>query len=80
MEAEAVRGLCAGSDPARCDVPAVAREAADRGVVPELGRVGPAGPVLRHGDFSAAAVLRDGVHGAAGAVAVSESVRGRRVF
>lgn len=80
MEAETVCGGRAGGDFAGRNVPALAGEAADWGVVPEHGRVRTNRLVLRHGNFQAHFVLRDGVYGAAWPVAVSESVRGRGVL
>jgi len=80
VEAETVCRRGAGGNSAGGDVPALAREAADRGVVPKHGRAGTDRAVLRHGHLQTHSVLRDGVYSAARVVAVSESVRGRGVL
>lgn len=80
MEAEAVCGGRAGCDSAGRHVSAMAGEAKGRGVVSELGRVRCDWVIFRHGNCATNTILRDGVCGAAGTVAVSESVRGRRVL
>lgn len=77
MAHETVRGRRAGADHDGDHVPAVAGAAAHRGVVPEHGHAGPDRPVLRHGPRAPDPVLRDGLRGAAGPVAVPEPLRGR---
>ena len=74
MAHETVRGRRASADHDSNYVSAVAGEAADRGVVLEYGNAGADWVVLRDGDCAADFVLRDGVCGAAGVVAVSEPV------
>lgn len=80
MAHETVRGRRAGADHDGDHVPAVAGDAAHRGVVPEHGHAGPDRPVLRHGHRAPDPVLRDGLRGAAGPVAVPEPLRGCRLL
>ena len=58
-------------------VPAVAGDVENRGLVSEHGVPRAHWLVLRNGHFPPDTVLRDGVCGTPGAVAVSEPVRGR---
>jgi len=74
VEAEAVRGRGAGSDPRSRYVPAVASDVADRGLVSEHGSIGADRIVLCDGDMQIDFILRHGLHGTTGAVAVPESV------
>lgn len=55
------------------DVPALAHQTEDRGVVFEHGNVGFNRLILRHGNFPVDIVWSDVFCGATGAVAVSES-------
>lgn len=80
MEAETVRRRGAGGDLAGGHVPALAREAAHRGLVPQHGRAGTDRAVFRHGHFQIDSVLRDRVYSTAWLVAVPEFIRGRGVF
>lgn len=74
MEAEVVRRWCFGSDTRSCDVPAVACDFKDRSLVSEYGSIGSNRIVLCDGDMQVDLILRNCLHGTAGAVAVPESV------
>lgn len=74
MENETVCGGCIGADYGGRHVPALAGEVEDRSVVSEYGDAGPHRLVLRHGHFPGDIVCSDILCGAAGIVAVSESV------
>lgn len=80
MEAKTVCGRRAGGDYGHRHVPAVAREAAHWRVVSEHGHAGTDRAVLCHGDFPTHSVLRHGLHGQAWTMAISESIRGRRIL
>ena len=56
------------------DVPAVADQIADRGLVSQYGFPRTPRPVLRDGHLPPDTFLRDGVHGPTGTMAVSEPV------
>ena len=74
MADKVIRGGRAGADYDGDYVSAVAGEVADWGVVFEYGDAWVDRTVFRDGDCEVDIVLRDGFCGAAGVVAVSESV------
>ena len=80
METKAVCGRGTGSYNGGSDVPAVADEAKDRGMVFKHGNARADRAILRNGHFPTDTILRHGVRSATGAMAVSEPFRGRWIF
>ena len=74
MADEVVRGGRINIDHDGRDVPAVAGQIADRGLVSQHGVPWTPWPVLRHGHLPPDTFLRDGLHGPTGTMAVSEPV------
>ena len=80
MAHEALRGRRVVADYGGDYVPAVACEAANRGVVFEYGNGWADRAVFLDGDIQIDIVCRDDVYGAARVMAISKFIRGCRVF
>src|SRR5262245_20492139 len=76
MEAEAVCRRRTDSHSCCCTVPTVAAVHETGRVVPEYGHAGPDWTVLRHGHLPADSLYHHNVYSTAGAMVVSESIRG----
>ena len=74
MEAEALRWWSLGSYTCSCDVPTLASDFEDRGMVFEYGITGIDWVILRDGDLQADIVLCHRLHGASGIMALPELV------
>ena len=80
MASEAIRWRSASSYYGGSHVSAMANEIKDRGLVSEYGNVSIDRVIFRHGDFPIDSLRGDGLHGTSRTVAVSESLRGRRLL
>lgn len=76
MEAETLCRRSSSGNYGRRNVPAMARKAADWGLVSKHGSARVDWTFLRNGDCQINTLLHNGLHGTAWLMAVSESIRG----